>query len=196
MKRHLACTLAVFLAGASPASAQPVTREQAMRAAIHPVATEAGMRQWLARVPVTRNWPPDFAETMKGQGPAFIVEMSTAPGCVPCADLWNRLGALGQRYGWKVRTIGSQEAMLRSAVAEDVVQRPMSEFMSKEVFGAIAERLGHANFKLRGQLAVSLVLGMALSRHILRLPTLTAASDQQIIEGLGGAMQEILVEDW
>ncbi len=72
MKRHLACTLAVFLAGASPASAQPVTREQAMRAAIHPVATEAGMRQWLARVPVTRNWPPDFAETMKGQGPAFI----------------------------------------------------------------------------------------------------------------------------
>ncbi len=87
-------------------------------------------------------------------------------------------------------------AMLRSAVAEEVVQRPMSEFMSKEVFGAIAERLGHASFKLRGQLAVSLVLGMALSRYILRLPTLTAASDQVIIEGLGGAMQEILVEDW
>ena len=87
-------------------------------------------------------------------------------------------------------------AMLRSAVAEEVVQRPMSEFMSREVFGAIAERLGHANFKLRGQLAVSLVLGMALSRYILRLPTLTAASDQVIIEGLGGAMQEILVEDW
>ena len=75
-------------------------------------------------------------------------------------------------------------AMLRSAVAEEVVQRPMSEFMSKEVFGAIAERLGHVNFKLRGQLAVSLVLGMALSRYILRLPTLTAASDQMIIEEL------------
>lgn len=74
--------------------------------------------------------------------------------------------------------------MLRSAVAEEVVQRPMSEFMSKEVFGAIAERLGHVNFKLRGQLAVSLVLGMALSRYILRLPTLTAASDQMIIEEL------------
>ena len=75
-------------------------------------------------------------------------------------------------------------AMLRSAVAEEVVQRPMSEFMSKEVFGAIAERLGLVNFKLRGQLAVSLVLGMALSRYILRLPTLTAASDQMIIEEL------------
>ena len=41
-----------------------------------------------------------------GAGGAFIVEMSTAPGCIPCADLWARLGTLGQRYGWKVRTIG------------------------------------------------------------------------------------------
>ena len=87
-------------------------------------------------------------------------------------------------------------AMLRSAIAQDVVQRPMSEFMSKEVFGAIAERLGHADFKLRGQLAVSLVLGLALSRDILRLPALEAASERTVIDGLGGALQHILVEDW
>ena len=114
MKRHVVWILFGPLAGIASASAQPVTREQAMRAAIHPVATQAEMRAWLARVPVTRNWPPDFAETMKGQGPAFIVEMSTAPGCGPCADLWARLCALGHRYGWKVRTISGQEAMLRS----------------------------------------------------------------------------------
>jgi hypothetical protein len=40
--------------------------------------------------------------------------MSTAPGCLPCADLWTRLGELGRRYGWQVRTIASQEAMTRS----------------------------------------------------------------------------------
>ncbi|MGI9377313.1 MAG: hypothetical protein ACR2PC_14675 [Tsuneonella suprasediminis] len=114
MRRIILYGLVAALAAAAPASAQQVTREQAMRAAIHPVANEAEMREWLARVPVTRDWPPDFAETMKGQAPAFIVEMSTAPGCVPCADLWTRLGALGQRYGWKVRTIGAQEAMVRS----------------------------------------------------------------------------------
>lgn len=85
-------------------------------------------------------------------------------------------------------------AMLRSAVTEEVVQRPLSEFMSKEVFGAIAERLGHTDFRLRGQLAVSLVLGMALSRYILRLPSLEAASDEQIVDGLGGAMQRILAD--
>lgn len=96
------------------ASAQPVTREQAMRAAIHPVATDAAMREWLGRVPVTRDWPPDFAAVLTGQAPAYLVEMSTAPGCIPCADLWTKLGALGRRYGWQVRTIGAQEAMLRS----------------------------------------------------------------------------------
>lgn len=87
-------------------------------------------------------------------------------------------------------------AMLRSAVAEEIVQRPLSEFMSKEVFGAIAERVGHSDFKLRGQLAVSLVLGMALSRYILRLPALESAPDQVLIESLGRAMQELLVENW
>ncbi|NLS25061.1 hypothetical protein S2M10_00240 [Sphingomonas sp. S2M10] len=97
-----------------PANAQAPTREQAMRAAIHPVATQSEMREWLARVPVTRDWPPDFAETLKGQAPTFIIEMSTAPGCIPCADLWTRLGALGVSYRWQVRTIGAQEAMVRS----------------------------------------------------------------------------------
>lgn len=87
-------------------------------------------------------------------------------------------------------------AMLRSAVAADIVQRPLSEFMSKEVFGPIAEQLGHRDYRLRAQLAVSLVLGMALSRYILRLQALEAASDRNLVRGLGRAMQEILVESW
>ncbi|SNS68055.1 hypothetical protein SAMN06295912_11252 [Sphingomonas laterariae] len=114
MSSRAALALLASIALVPAASAQPVSREQAMRAAIHPVATEAAMREWLGRVPVTRDWPPDFAETLTGQAPAYIVEMSTAPGCIPCADLWTKLGALGRRYGWQVRTIGSQEAMLRS----------------------------------------------------------------------------------
>jgi len=114
MNGRSALALLASIALIPAASAQPVTREQAMRAAIHPVATEAAMREWLGRVPVTRDWPPDFAETLAGQAPAYIVEMSTAPGCIPCADLWAKLGALGRRYGWQIRTIGSQEAMLRS----------------------------------------------------------------------------------
>lgn len=99
---------------ASPALAQSPSREQAARAAIHPVASTAEMQRWLARVPVTRSFPSNFAEELRGAGGAFIVEMSTAPGCLPCADLWPKLQHLGRRYGWQVRAIGTDEAMLRS----------------------------------------------------------------------------------
>lgn len=72
------------------------------------------MRSWLARVPVTRDWPPDFAETLRGQAGALVVEMSAAAGCAPCADLWNRLGSVARRYGWRLAAIDGQEAMTRS----------------------------------------------------------------------------------
>lgn len=98
---------------AAPALAQ-VSRKDAARAAIHPVATVAEMNSWLARVPVTRAFPPDFGEELRGAGGAFVVEMSTAPGCVPCADLWAKLQDLGRRYGWQVRARSDNEALLRS----------------------------------------------------------------------------------
>lgn len=85
-----------------------------MRAAIHPVANAAQMQAWLARVPVTRKFPPDFAETLRGQAPAFILEVSTAPGCVPCGDLWAKVQRFHASYGWHIVVIGSEEAMLRS----------------------------------------------------------------------------------
>lgn len=103
----------VFAIG-SAATAQTVSREDAMRAAIHPVRDNGAMQAWLSRVPVTRDFPDDFTSTLSGHGQAFTIEMSTAPGCLPCADLWTKLVALGRHYGWQVRTIGSQEAMLRS----------------------------------------------------------------------------------
>jgi hypothetical protein len=93
---------------------RPVTREEAMRAAIHPVASNPDMQAWLARVPVTREFPPDFAASLRGQGSAFVVEMSSAPGCLPCADLWSKLNGLGRQYGWRVAVLDGQEAMIRS----------------------------------------------------------------------------------
>jgi len=90
------------------------SREQAARAAIHPVGDLREMRAWLGRVPVTQDFPSDFAQTLRGQSSLYIVEMTTAPGCLPCGDLWHRLAALRATYGWPVRTISGQDAMLRS----------------------------------------------------------------------------------
>lgn len=102
-----------LLSSSAPAQ-QPKTREAALRAAIHPVSTLPEVRAWLARVPATRDFPPDFEAVLRGQASLYVIEMSTAPGCIACADLWGKLLNLRSRYGWQVRTIGAQEAMLRS----------------------------------------------------------------------------------
>lgn len=107
--------LCALIATASvPGFAQATARERALRAAIHPVADMETMGAWLSRVPLTRDFPDDFAATLQGQGPAFMIEMSTTPGCIPCGDLWGKLVSLGRRYGWRVQTISAQEAMVRS----------------------------------------------------------------------------------
>jgi len=106
---------ATCLAAIGPSSpARAVTREDARAAAIHPVSSTAQMQAWLARVPVTRDFPPDFAVSLRAFAPAFVIEMSTAPGCVPCADLWTRLGTLQHHYGWQMRTLSREDALLRS----------------------------------------------------------------------------------
>ena len=50
-----------LVAGTGSAAAQPVTREQAMRAAIHPVGDARTIQAWLSRVRVPRTFPDDFA---------------------------------------------------------------------------------------------------------------------------------------
>lgn len=104
----------VAAAGAGIA-APDAAQIDAMRAAVHPVADTATMHAWLSRVPVTREFPDDLGATLQAQGSSWVIEMSTGPDCLPCGDLWGRLNRLGHRYGWQVRTISGQEAMIRSA---------------------------------------------------------------------------------
>lgn len=110
----------MFLAVAVPAGATTAiaagspSQADAARAAIHPVSSEQAMKSWLDRVPRTRVFPPDFEATLRGLGAAYVIEMSTAPGCLPCGDLWTKLRVMKARYGWSIRTITTQEAMIRS----------------------------------------------------------------------------------
>ncbi|KMS55997.1 hypothetical protein V474_13330 [Novosphingobium barchaimii LL02] len=113
----LACgvsLLAPLMVLSASVLAQPADRDVARQAAIHPVSTAADMRLWLSRVPVTRDFPPDFETMLRSQASLYVIEMSTAPGCLPCGDLWTKLLALRGRYGWQVRTLRQDEAALRS----------------------------------------------------------------------------------
>src|SRR3546814_11145335 len=75
----------------------------------------AAMQAWLSRVPLTRDFPPDFSATLKGDAPAFVVEMTTLPQCAPCADLWAKLQILRRQYGLNVAVLSREEPISRSA---------------------------------------------------------------------------------
>ncbi|WP_442947354.1 hypothetical protein [Novosphingobium sp.] len=111
--------LAALASGAATAlyaapAAQASVAADPRSAAIHPVSDQRAMAEWLSRVPVTRDFPDDFAPTLAGHGPAFVIEMTTSPGCVPCGDLWSKLSGLARRYGWQVRTLGPEQAAVLS----------------------------------------------------------------------------------
>ena len=88
-----------MLLSIAPAAAwgQVARNERARSNAIHPVTSHSEMQVWLARVPETRHFPPDFSDVLRGQAPAFVIEMTTTQACIPCADLWARLKDL-QRH--------------------------------------------------------------------------------------------------
>lgn len=106
--------MSILLAGSADTPSLSAAPPTPYRAAIHPVASAAELASWLRRVPRTRDFPPDFADTLRSEGPAFIVEISTAPGCLPCADAWAKLGQIHIAYGWTITTLNRPQAMLRS----------------------------------------------------------------------------------
>ncbi|MDQ7991118.1 MAG: TetR family transcriptional regulator [Propionicimonas sp.] len=97
------------------------------------------------------------------------------------------------------RSAGARErftAMFRAAVNDDGARRPLIEFVNREIFMKIALSQGHTNATLRANLAMSALLGLVMTRDILEIPTLQSAKDDELVRGLGAALQQLLVEPW
>lgn len=86
--------------------------------------------------------------------------------------------------------------MFRAAVTDEGARRPLVEFLNREIFIKLAQSQGHANAEVRASLAVSALLGLVMARDILGMPALTAASGDALVDGLGAALQQHLVEPW
>ncbi len=86
--------------------------------------------------------------------------------------------------------------MLRAAANEPGHQRPFSEYLAFELYGKVAEALGHSNARERGQLTVTLVIGFLMGRDVMQLPALAAGTRSHTKGALGRAMQVYLAESW
>ena len=122
-----------------------------------------------------------------------VLDLPVDAEAIPVHEAWAIASVREFLQVWEGPDGGRERltAALRSAVSDETGRRPMSEFMIREVFTPIADALGHPNAKLRGQLAVSLLLGLALARYVVKFPALAHSKESLLAEQVGGAGHDV-----
>ncbi|WP_435281284.1 TetR family transcriptional regulator [Streptomyces koelreuteriae] len=82
--------------------------------------------------------------------------------------------------------------LLRSAVTNEQAAARMHEIFAAQVAPALAAALGPEAAARRAGLVSAQLLGLGLTRYLLRLPAVTALTRQEIESGLAPAIQSVL----
>ncbi|QWB21098.1 MULTISPECIES: TetR family transcriptional regulator [Streptomyces] len=82
--------------------------------------------------------------------------------------------------------------LLRSAVTNEQAAARMHEIFAAQVAPALAAALGPEPAAHRAGLVSAQLLGLGLTRYLLRLPAVTALTRQEIESGLAPAIQSVL----
>ncbi|MFB7934024.1 TetR family transcriptional regulator [Streptomyces sp. NPDC056039] len=82
--------------------------------------------------------------------------------------------------------------LLRSAVTNEQAAARMHEIFAAQVAPALAAALGPERAARRAGLVSAQLLGLGLTRYLLRLPAVTALTRQEIESGLAPAIQSVL----
>jgi AcrR family transcriptional regulator len=86
-------------------------------------------------------------------------------------------------------------ALVRSAVGDERAAAMLREFITEEVLGEIAHRLGGPDARLRATLIGSQIIGMAMARYIVRVEPLASAPPAQLVAAIGPTLQRYLTGD-
>jgi AcrR family transcriptional regulator len=86
-------------------------------------------------------------------------------------------------------------ALIRSAVGDEHAAAMLREFITEEVLGQIAHRLGGADARLRATLVGSQVIGLAMARYIVKVEPLASAPRTQVVAAVGPTLQRYLTGD-
>ena len=86
-------------------------------------------------------------------------------------------------------------ALVRSAVGDEHAAAMLREFITEEVLGEIARRLGSPDARLRATLVGSQLMGMAMARYIIKVEPLASAPAAQVVAAIGPTLQRYLTGD-
>jgi hypothetical protein len=68
----------------------------------------------------------------------------------------------------------------------------MTEFMSASVLDRVVAALGVPDARLRGSVISSYLMGIVMSRYVVKMEPLASASDDEIVAMVGPAVQALL----
>jgi AcrR family transcriptional regulator len=86
-------------------------------------------------------------------------------------------------------------ALVRSAVGDEDAAAMLREFITEEVLGQIARRLGSPDARLRATLVGSQLVGLIMARYIIRVEPLASAPAAQVAAAVGPTVQRYLTGD-
>jgi|RhiMetdeSRZDD1v2_1073273.scaffolds.fasta_scaffold149243_3 AcrR family transcriptional regulator len=86
-------------------------------------------------------------------------------------------------------------ALVRSAVGDERAAAMLREFITEEVLGQVARRLGSPDARLRATLVGSQIIGLAMARYIVRVEPLASAPAPQVVAAIGPTLQRYLTGD-
>jgi AcrR family transcriptional regulator len=86
-------------------------------------------------------------------------------------------------------------ALVRSAVGDEQAAAMLREFITEEVLGPVAQRVGGPDARLRATLIGSQIIGLAMARYIVRVEPLASASPAQLVAAIGPTLQRYLTGD-
>jgi AcrR family transcriptional regulator len=82
--------------------------------------------------------------------------------------------------------------LLRQALGNHLATPLMAGFLSRELIGRIAAELGTPDAELRATLVASQIAGLLITRHVLKLPAMAAASVDDLVGWAGPNVQRYL----
>jgi AcrR family transcriptional regulator len=86
-------------------------------------------------------------------------------------------------------------ALVRSAVGDEQAAAMLREFITEEVLGPVAQRVGGPDARLRATLIGSQIIGLAMARYIVRVEPLASAPPAQLVAAIGPTLQRYLTGD-
>ncbi|WP_243232800.1 TetR family transcriptional regulator [Microbacterium sp. CIAB417] len=84
--------------------------------------------------------------------------------------------------------------LMRTAISSRLTTPVLSGFLSRELIGRIARTLGVPDADLRASLVASQIGGMLLTRYLLRIPPIAAASVDELVARVGPTVQRYLFD--